>query len=198
MRCSFSRSTAAVLLAGVLALTLGACSSNQPPIVRPAPPPPPPGGEVQPEPELAGRVPRDEPLEVPPEPVALRDDAVASKSLDDLNREAVLRPAFFAYDSSELSSDARQVLDANAALLRQSSTWSVTIEGHADERGSAEYNLALGDRRAAAARAYLLSLGIANARLRTVTYGKEFPFDPGHTEEAWAANRRVHFVITAR
>ncbi len=74
----------------------------------------------------------------------------------------------------------------------------MTIEGHCDERGTAEYNLALGERRAVAARAYLVSLGIAADRLRTVSYGKEFPFDPGHDERAWAKNRRAHFVITAK
>ena len=74
----------------------------------------------------------------------------------------------------------------------------MTIEGHCDERGTPEYNLALGERRAVAARAYLVSLGIAADRLRTVSYGKEFPFDPGHDEAAWAKNRRAHFVVTAK
>ena len=74
----------------------------------------------------------------------------------------------------------------------------VTIEGHCDERGTAEYNLALGERRALSAKTYLVSLGIPAERVRTVSYGKEFPFDPGHNEEAWSKNRRAHFVITAR
>jgi peptidoglycan-associated lipoprotein len=74
----------------------------------------------------------------------------------------------------------------------------ITIEGHADERGTAEYNLALGERRALSARNYLVSLGIPADRLRTVSYGKEFPFDPGHNKEAWAKNRRAHFVVTSR
>ena len=73
-----------------------------------------------------------------------------------------------------------------------------TIEGHADERGTAEYNLALGERRALTARDYLISLGIAADRLRTVSYGKEFPFDPGRTEEAYQKNRRAHFVVTSK
>jgi peptidoglycan-associated lipoprotein len=72
------------------------------------------------------------------------------------------------------------------------------VEGHCDERGTAEYNLALGDRRAAAAVAYLRSLGITADRLKTVSYGKEFPFDPGHDEAAWSQNRRAHFVITGK
>src|SRR5438876_699281 len=93
---------------------------------------------------------------------------------------------------------AESALDADAALLRQNATWMITVEGHCDERGTAEYNLALGDRRAAAAVAYLKSLGIAGERLKTVSYGKEFPFDPGHDETAWSKNRRAHFVITAK
>jgi peptidoglycan-associated lipoprotein len=74
----------------------------------------------------------------------------------------------------------------------------VTVEGHCDERGTAEYNLALGERRATAIKTYLTSLGISPDRVRTVSYGKEFPFNPGHTDDAWAQNRRGHFVITSR
>jgi peptidoglycan-associated lipoprotein len=137
-----------------------------------------------------------EPTIVPPEPV--RDDAIASGSLDDINRNSPLKPLFFEYDSSEITPQGRSVLDANATLLMKYSTWAITIEGHCDERGTAEYNLALGERRAVSARAYLVSLGLAADRLRTVSYGKEFPFDPGHDEAAYAKNRRAHFVITAK
>ncbi|MFN7914352.1 MAG: peptidoglycan-associated lipoprotein Pal [Vicinamibacterales bacterium] len=133
---------------------------------------------------------------VPSEPV--REDRIASSSLDDLNRNSPLKPAFFELDSSELSADAQKSLNDNAALLKQNATWAVTIEGHCDERGTAEYNLALGERRALAARAYLVSLGIPADRLRTVSYGKEFPFDPGHDESAYSKNRRAHFVVTAK
>ena len=76
--------------------------------------------------------------------------------------------------------------------------WIVTIEGHCDERGSAEYNLALGERRALAAKSYLVSLGIGADRMRTVSYGKEFPFDSGHDDGAWSTNRRAHFMLTAK
>jgi peptidoglycan-associated lipoprotein len=115
-----------------------------------------------------------------------------------LNRESPLKPVFFDYDSAELTSEAQSTLTANAAILKKYARWIVTIEGHCDERGTGEYNLALGERRAVAAKAYLVSLGIDADRLRPVSYGKEFPFDPGHTEEAWAKNRRGHFVITAK
>jgi peptidoglycan-associated lipoprotein len=137
-----------------------------------------------------------EPVPVPPEPV--REDNVNASSLDDLNRNSPLKPVFFTLDSSDIDPTAKSVLDGNAALLRQNSTWVVTIEGHCDERGTAEYNLALGERRAGAAMAYLVSLGIPASRLKTVSYGKEFPFDPGHDDSAWAKNRRAHFVITAK
>ena len=82
--------------------------------------------------------------------------------------------------------------------MKKYPSWVVTIEGHADERGTAEYNLALGERRAMSARTYLVSLGLSADRLRTVSYGKEFPFDPGHDEAAWAKNRRAQFVLTSK
>jgi peptidoglycan-associated lipoprotein len=137
-----------------------------------------------------------EPAVVPPEPV--HDDPISSASLDDLNRNSPMKPVFFDLDSSDINAEGQAVLNANAAILKKYPTWTVTIEGHCDERGTAEYNLALGERRAVAARAYLVSLGISADRLKTVSYGKEFPFDPGHDEAAFAKNRRAHFVITAK
>lgn len=133
---------------------------------------------------------------VPPQPLA--SDDVSGRSLDDLNRDSPLQPVFFALDSSDVNDGSRATLQANAAVLKQNPTWVVTIEGHCDERGTAEYNLALGERRAVSARAYLVSLGVDANRLRTVSYGSEFPFDPGHQESAWSRNRRAHFVITAK
>jgi peptidoglycan-associated lipoprotein len=125
-------------------------------------------------------------------------DAISSASLDDLNRNSPLKPVFFELDSADLSAAGQKALDENAALLKRYASWTVTVEGHCDERGTAEYNLALGERRAGAARAYLVSLGISGDRLRIVSYGKEFPFDPGHDESAFSKNRRAHFVITAK
>ena len=90
------------------------------------------------------------------------------------------------------------MLQANAAVLKKYPTWQITIEGHCDERGTAEYNLALGERRALAAQELP---GLARHSRRqgaTVSYGKEFPFDPGHDDNAWSKNRRAHFVITAK
>ena len=138
----------------------------------------------------------DDALPVPPQPLA--DDSVANRSLDDLNRDSPLKPVFFGLDSADLDDVGRAAATANADVLKKYPTWVVTIEGHCDERGTAEYNLALGERRATAVKTYLTSLGISPDRVRTVSYGKEFPFNPGHTEDAWAQNRRGHFVITSR
>jgi peptidoglycan-associated lipoprotein len=159
-------------------------------------PPPPATTPSAPARPPAPPLPVNEPTVVPPEPV--RDDAISSASLDDLNKNSPLKPVFFELDSSDLGAPGQKVLDENATLLKRYPTWTVTIEGHCDERGTAEYNLALGERRAIAARAYLVSLGIPADRLRTVSYGKEFPFDPGHDEAAYQKNRRAHFVITAK
>lgn len=176
----------------VVTVAAGACAKKVPPIAKPAPPgvvggtAPPPG---PPEPV-------SEPTVVPPMPIP--EDAIGARSLDDLNRDSPLQPVFFALDSSDISSEGQAVLQQNAGVLKQYDTWQITIEGHADERGSAEYNLALGERRALAARDYLVSLGIPATRVRTVSYGKEFPFDQARTEEAFSKNRRAHFVITAK
>jgi peptidoglycan-associated lipoprotein len=137
-----------------------------------------------------------EPRPVPPEPML--DDPIASRDIGDINKNSPFQPVFFALDSSEIDAAGQQVLNANAEILKKYPTWVITIEGHADERGTAEYNLALGDRRAVSARTYLVSLGIPADRIKTVSYGKEFPFDPGHDESAWSKNRRAHFVVTAK
>jgi peptidoglycan-associated lipoprotein len=195
MRSAAPRAVLVVLV--VLAIGVTACGKKKPPVARAIPPPaaaPPPAGSASRLP--APPQPVAEPTIVPPEP--LREDSIASASLDDINRNSPLKPVFFEYDSSELAGDARGVLDANALVLKKYPSWTITIEGHCDERGTAEYNLALGERRAVASRAYLVSLGISADRLRTVSYGKEFPFEPGHDENAYVKNRRAHFVITAK
>lgn len=176
----------------VVAVAAGACAKKVAPVAKPMPPPTVGGAPPPPKPPQ----PVDEPVPVPPEPIA--EDAVGAKSLDDLNRDSPLKPVFFELDSADLNGTAQSTLQANAGVMKQFGTWQITIEGHCDERGTAEYNLALGERRALAARDYLVSLGIGASRVRTVSYGKEFPFDPAHDEGAWSKNRRAHFVITAR
>jgi peptidoglycan-associated lipoprotein len=104
----------------------------------------------------------------------------------------------FSYDSFTLSSEAKAVLERKAAWLAENPQTRVQIEGHCDERGTTAYNLALGERRAHAAKQYLVALGINAARLATISYGEEAPVDPRHSEDAWSRNRRAHFVITSQ
>jgi peptidoglycan-associated lipoprotein len=108
---------------------------------------------------------------------------------------ADFQPAFFDFDSYALREDARAALDKDARLLRENTGVKVTVEGHCDERGTAEYNQALGEKRAQAARDYLVAAGIDTGRIQVVSYGKEQPFDLGHDEAAWAKNRRAHVVV---
>ena len=179
----------------VTALWLQAACARQPAPVAPETSPPPPAATSttpSPSPPPPPAPPPVVPTELTPE------DEFASRSLEEINRESPLAPAFFVLDSSELDDRGRQVIEANAEVLRRYPSWVVTIEGHCDERGTAEYNLGLGERRALAAQRHLVALGVDMGRVRTVSYGKEFPFDPDHDEDAWAANRRAHFVITAQ
>jgi peptidoglycan-associated lipoprotein len=102
---------------------------------------------------------------------------------------------YFEFDRSDLLPEAQAVLRDKADFLKANPKGSVIVEGHCDERGTNEYNLALGDRRAEAAKAYLINLGVPAARMETVSYGEERPVDPGNNESAWAKNRRAHFVL---
>ena len=109
--------------------------------------------------------------------------------------QAELQKVYFNFDSADLSEESRSTLTSNAEYLSKQSGLKVRIEGNSDERGSDDYNMALGERRAKAAKDYLVNLGIASDRLSTISYGEEKPADPGHDEEAWAKNRRAEFVI---
>jgi peptidoglycan-associated lipoprotein len=109
-----------------------------------------------------------------------------------------LNTAYFDFDSFKLNNEARDALKKDADWLKSNANATVQIEGHCDERGTTEYNLALGEKRANAARSYLLKLGITKSRLSVISYGKERPADPGHDESAWGKNRRAAFVILSR
>jgi peptidoglycan-associated lipoprotein len=182
---------AAILM--VVLMAGAACAKKKPPVAKPTTPPPTDTSATNRPPEPP--TPVTEPQPVPVEPTATGID---SRDLDEINKNSPFQPLFFGYDQSEVSPEGQTVLNANAEIMKKFPTWVITIEGHADERGTAEYNLALGERRALAARNYLVSLGIPADRLRTVSYGKEFPFDPGHTEDAYSKNRRAHFVVTSK
>lgn len=104
----------------------------------------------------------------------------------------------FAFDSFTLNEEAKSILGQKASWLASNAQTTTQIEGHADERGTTAYNLALGERRANAVKQYLTALGVQASRLTTISYGEEAPLDPGHNEQAWARNRRAHFVITGQ
>jgi peptidoglycan-associated lipoprotein len=161
---------------------------------KPAPEPPPAAPAATPTPTVVTLEPTPAPTPKPT-PRSAEED-IKAMSLDRVS--SYLKPVFFDYDKADLRADARDVLAANAAWLKSHSTILFTIEGHSDERGTAQYNLALGDRRANSAKEYLVSLGIDAGRVKTVSYGKERPFATGHDEDSWAKNRRGHFVVTAK
>jgi peptidoglycan-associated lipoprotein len=183
-----------IVVAVTLAIAVTAACGKKKPATGPQPPPAEEAAVVPPTPPPPAERVEDK------VPVAAGnpDDSITNKSLDDLNRDSPLKPVFFRLDSAELDESGRSIASANAQVLKKYGTWGITIEGHCDERGTAEYNLALGERRAVAVKTYLSSLGVSPERIRVVSYGKEFPFDMGHSEDAWSKNRRGHFVITSK
>ena len=135
----------------------------------------------------------------PPAPRPLTDEEIfARKSVDQLNSERPLDDVYFDLDKSEIRDDARPALQKNADWLKKWGTTQITLEGHCDSRGSAEYNLGLGSRRATAVREYLVSLGVPAGRVTVVSKGKEQPFCNEETESCWQQNRRGHFMITGK
>ena len=133
-----------------------------------------------------------------PTPEAPVDDS-ANKPAGDIKIQPeapkTMSPVFFDYDAFSLRGDARRTIEDNANVIQAHADGSVvTLEGHCDERGTTEYNLSLGQKRADSVRSYLVQLGVPRERLQTISYGEERPFDPGHSEAAWAQNRRVHFM----
>ena len=178
----------------IASMVVAACAKRKP--VAAAQPAPPPQVSAPTAPSAPPAPPQrvEESIPLP----ALNEDTIGNRSLEDLNRDSPFKPAFFALDSAELDDTGRADVAANAEIMKKYRTWVITIEGHCDERGTAEYNLALGERRAVAVKTYLVALGVAPDRMRTVSYGKEFPFDTGHAESAWAKNRRAHFVIMSK
>jgi peptidoglycan-associated lipoprotein len=135
--------------------------------------------------EATARVTVTAPPAPPPVAAAPSDEELFNQSVKD---------AFFDYDKADIRPDAQQALMADAAFLQQHPNIRFTIEGHCDERGSTEYNLGLGDRRASAAKAFLVQQGVSADRIRTISYGKEKPFCTSHDEQCWQQNRRGHLV----
>ncbi len=165
---------ATLALAAFLAATMMVlgCSSQK----KVATPPPP-----------APSTPEEKPAPPPPPPPPTTEKPAPPPQIS-------LEDAFFDFDEASLRADAKAALEDDAKYMEQNAGTNVIIEGHCDERGSVEYNLALGERRAKAAMDYLVSYGISAGRITTISYGKERPFASGHDESAWAQNRRAHFV----
>ena len=175
-------------------ITVSACHKTVPPPT--VPPPPPATAAAPPTPPPPPPPPPPAPA---PAPRALSDEEVfARKSLEQLNAEKPLEDVYFDYDKSDLRPEGRSALQKDADFMKKWSSTVVTIEGHCDSRGSSEYNLALGNRRASAARDYLVSLGVPANRVTVISKGKEQPFCSEDGESCWQQNRRGHFVVTAK
>jgi peptidoglycan-associated lipoprotein len=187
------RTYAVILMVSVAMLTT-ACGKKkvETPAPAPAPPPPPP-------PTTPPAPPAPAPPPPAPAPAAPTEDELFAKmTLDELNAKGVLADVFFAYDSVDLGPEARSVLQKNTDYLKRRASTKVLVEGHADSRGTNEYNLALGERRAGAARDYVVSLGIPVDRVTVVSKGEEQPVCREENEACWAKNRRGHFIFTGK
>ena len=184
-------------IALLVVITVTGCSRRTPP---PAPPPPAPPVATTPPPPPAPPPPPPAPAP-PPQQVQrplTEDEIFAKKTVEDLNRERPLADVFFDYDQFNIRDDQRGTLQKNAEYLKRWPSVRVSVEGHADERGTSQYNLALGERRASAVREYLVGLGISGDRMVTVSKGKEEPVCREATEECHERNRRGMFIITAK
>ena len=190
---SFRGCATAALLCS--ALTVAACGKKTPPAVTPTPPP-----VAAPAPEPTKPAPPPAPAPAPaPAPRALTEDEIFEKAtVDDLNKQGVLADAFFALDSVELNQESRGTIQKNSEYMKRRMSTKIMVEGHADSRGSNEYNLALAERRAGAVRDYLVGLGIAADRITIVSKGEEAPFCSEESESCWQQNRRGHFLFTAK
>ena len=189
-----NRLLSVVVVLGAVVL-INACGKKQPPVTPPPPPPPP---AAQPAPPPPAPPPAPAPTPPPPPPAPTEAEVFAKMSLSELNAQKPLAEVFFEYDQSDLSDTARASLQKNSEWLRKWLSTTVTVEGHADSRGTSEYNLALGERRASAIRDYLVSLGVTGTRVNVVSMGEEQPACTEEAEACWRQNRRGHFVVTAK
>jgi peptidoglycan-associated lipoprotein len=187
------RAAAIAAFCVVMAIGVAACGKKAPAVAPPPPPaataptapPPPPAPPPAPAPAAAPR--------------ALTEDEIfAQKSLAQLNSESPLGDVYFDLDESTIKDEAKASLSTNATWLKRWTGTRINVEGHCDERGTAEYNLGLGERRANAVKAYLVELGVPTDRVVIVSKGKESPFCTESNESCWRQNRRGHFVITAK
>ena len=183
---------AAIALTALIGVS--ACGKKKPAPVPPPPPPPVAQPTTTPAPPPP---PPPAPRETAPAPLT-EEEIFAKSTLEELNAKKPLADAFFDLDSQQIRDDAKPILQKDADWMKKWTSTKVMVEGHADERGTAEYNLALGERRAAAVRDYLVNLGIGADRITVVSKGKEAPVCTEQNEACWSQNRRGHFVITAK
>ena len=183
-----------VLLVGALCAILGLTVACNRPVPAPAPAPPPPAAPAPPPPP-----PPPPPTPPPPPPTPLTEEQIFSqKTVEQLNAERPLADVLFDYDSATLRDDGRAAATKNAEYLKRWQSVRFTVEGHGDSRGTPEYNLALGGRRATSVRDYLVSLGVAADRITTISKGEEQPACAEETEACWQRNRRGFHIITAK
>jgi peptidoglycan-associated lipoprotein len=187
------RLVSTIALSAALAIAAAGCHKKVPQAAPAPPPPPPPAAPVTPPP------PPPPPPAAAPAPRPLSEEEIfARKSVDQLNAEKPLDDVFFDLDKSTIRDDAKPALQKDADWLKKWGSVQVTLEGHGDSRGSAEYNLGLGNRRATSAKDYLVSLGVPAGRVLVVSKGEEQPFCNEENESCWAQNRRGHFIVTAK
>ena len=183
------------LLIPVIAMAIGCRGKKRPPAVTTD------GGRVSAPAQPSPTPPAwpDVPVDPGPDVQPMAEDLARAEdfSVNDASGEGgPLADIYFDYDQARLSDEARATLEKHALWMQNHRAAKIAIEGHCDERGTTDYNLALGEQRARATRDYLVSLGVAGDRLTTVSYGKERPLDPASNEAAWAKNRRAHFVVS--
>jgi peptidoglycan-associated lipoprotein len=182
------KKTVLVVLALAAATAFTACAKKAPPAAPPPPPvvpeAPPPAPPPPPKPEVA--------------PVVDEYARLKAMSAEDIEKSGLLKEVYFDYDKADIREPDHATLAQNADALKRFDFLRITVEGHCDERGTVEYNLALGERRAKAAHDYLVSLGVPADRLKTVSYGKEVPVCTQSSEDCWQRNRRAHFTVTGK
>jgi peptidoglycan-associated lipoprotein len=194
MTTSLLRRTAGVAsICFALSLGAAACAKKAPAAAQPPPPPP----TVAAKPDAPPPPPPPPPAAAAPKALT-EDELFAQKTLSQLNAEKPLGDVFFELDSSSIRDEAKTAMSTNATWLKRWANTRISVEGHCDERGTAEYNLGLGERRASAVKAYLVELGVPADRIAIVSKGKETPFCTDSNEACWLQNRRGHFVITAK
>jgi peptidoglycan-associated lipoprotein len=176
-------------LAIILVFSFAVSCKKKPKEVPPPPPPP----QVQEQPKV-------EKVEPPvvQEPQLTEEEIFLQKSVEQINMEKPLGTIYFDYDKALVRDDAKPTLEKNASWLNKFRTIRILIEGHCDERGTEEYNLALGEKRAKSAQDYLLTMGIGSDRMQIISHGKSQPVNPGHDEAAWQMNRRAQFLVIGK